>query len=275
MKRNLFLMVTLIMIFAASDTVLAAYHINFDMIQHRKFENGNEFNRASFSVRQYQGGPYVMSDVVKSFTLYDPNGHEVTPTKVVFDPTWKALYGNVVIGTGQWNFDSDFSSPETAYNINVDEPLIPGTYDLHVEENDGTSHDVSKDFNALASLPTISSNSFRGYEDASGNFILTWGLPVDLEFWNSGLETSFRVIIGVSQNGSYKGDLWVTQPTLIGLIIIPSSVMLKLLAEGDTLEAQIQLRTNDNNNRTYSKAIDLHLIERIRRKSVVVIPLSD
>ena len=142
MKRNLLLIVTLIMFFVASDTALAAYHIDFDMIQHRKFENGSESNRASFSVKEYAGGPYVMSDVVETFTLYDPDGKEISPTKVVFDPSWKALYGNFVTGTGQWNFDGDFSPPVPTYNINFDEPLIQGNYHLYLEEKDGTTHDI-------------------------------------------------------------------------------------------------------------------------------------
>ena len=276
MKKNLFSIVTLVMIFVAADTALAAYYVNFDVIQHRKYENGNEFNRAAFSVRESDGGPYVMSDVINinTITLYDPDGTEILPTKVIFDPSWRALYGNFSSTTGQWNFNAAFSSPEPAYYINFDEPLIQGTYHLYAEENDGTPHDVYKEFNALANLPTISSSTFRGYEDSAGDFILTWDLPVDLYFWTSGLSTSYRVIITVSMDGSYSGDLWVTQPTPLGLIIVPSTVMQTLKAEGNTLKAQIQIRTNDNNNRTYSNAVNLDAIKTFRRQKVVVIPLN-
>ena len=75
-------------------------------------------------------------------------------------------------------------------------------------------------------------------------------------------------------NGSFRGDLWVTQPTLLGIVIVPSSVMQTLKAEGNTLEARIQMRTNDNNNRTYSNAVNLDAIKRVRRQKVVVIPLN-
>ena len=265
---------TLVMIFVAADTALAAYYVDFIMIQHRKYEDGTEFNRAWLSVREYAGGPYVMSDVIKTITLYDPDENEISPTEVIFDPTWRALYGSFNSVAGQWNFNPAFSPPEPEYRINFDEPLIQGTYHLYVEENDGTTHDVYRDFNALANLPTISSSTFRGYEDSSGNFILTWDLPVDLDFWTSGLSTSYRVIITVSMDGSYSGDLWVTQPTPLGIIIVPSSVMQTLRAEGNTLKAQIQMRTNDNNNRTYSNAVNLDAIKSARRQKVVVIPLN-
>jgi hypothetical protein len=257
MKKSLFLIVAFIIALTVSNTVFAAYYVHMWHPQHRKYEDGREFNIISLAVRESQGGPYVMSNVIQSITLYDPNGEEVSLTEWHFDRTWKGLFGSFDVNTGQWSFSSDFAPVQPENVIFFDEPLIQGTYHLHVVDTDGTPYDVYSDSNALVDLPMISSRSFRGYEDASGNFIWTWDLPLDLDFWNAGLSTSFRVLIGVYNNGSYMGDLWVTQPTDLDTIIVPSSVMQKLRAEGDTLKARIQLRTDDASNRTYSNEVNI------------------
>jgi hypothetical protein len=252
----------------------AAYTVQFFHIQHRIFEDGREFNRAGFGV--FEDNNYITTDKVKSVELYHPDGSEVTLTGGGFGP-YKVLKGEYKAdkddpNEGQWNFASEFVT-ESYYSLNFDQPLQVGNYRLEVTLQGETSPNVLfKYFNGQESLPIISSDSFRGYADSSGNWIWTWDAPHDTAFWTSGLATSVRAFVTIIDKGQYVGELDIRQPTHLGIAIIPSNVVQKLEAEGDTFRVQLQLRTNDNNNRAYSNSIFTDELQKEKRK-VVVIPI--
>ena len=68
-----------------------------------------------------------------------------------------------------------------------------------------------------------------------------------------------RAIINIYRDGDYVGVVYATVPTHLGRLFVPKDVLEKVEEEGDQFELIIQLRTNDNNNRTYSKSQKLKL----------------
>ncbi|MGE0085902.1 MAG: hypothetical protein AB7S75_15955 [Desulfococcaceae bacterium] len=222
----------------------------FDQLQHRKYEDGTDINRISFSFKD-QSGNLIIDNIVKSVELSDPDGIVIQLSNIVFNPFYKALYGSYDAQNGKWNYGSSFSSAEPYYSLNFNESLKSGQYHLKVTDNSNIVYDADRTFNGeIVTLPVISSKSFYAYRDSSGNLIWTWSRPSDLD---TGLNTSVRAFVSIYNNDQYMGELYVTVPTHLGYLFVPNDVYQKVLAEGSIFKLGIQLRTNDNQNRSYSK----------------------
>ncbi len=279
MKKFFSLVVSLISVCMISSTTFANYYIDFWYIQHGTYENGNEYNRLAFAVRDQQGAipdstdPFVMNDVVTVINLFYPDASQVSfeppPSGTHFGGSYKTLNGRYEANRGdskegQWIFSDTFTN-ESWYRADFLGILRQGLYQVHVEFTEGTqvkTFDADVMVNGQKNLPIVSANSFRGYHDSSGNLILIWTPPHEVGFWlTSEMSTSARGILEAYVDGIYAADLYIRQPTHLGVLIVPSNVFQNVqqkLGPGNiTYKTLQQLRTNDNNNRTYSNAADI------------------
>jgi len=128
-----------------------------------------------------------------------------------------------------------------------------------VKLKDGPEFVLDKDFGGIKDLPIIPSDSIFFRRDSEGNIIWTWDVPEGI---SRDLETSVRAFIDMYDDNEWKGDLTVKVPTHLGRVFIPADVFQSIEGRADelgcdTLKVCIQLRTNDNYNRTYSNSITL------------------
>lgn len=107
-------------------------------------------------------------------------------------------------------------------------------------------------FPGIVDLPIISSDSFETHWDEFGNFIWEWEVPYHLD---PTLETSVRAAIEIyDQEDNWVGDFTTKLPPHVGYLIVPSDVLSRISElGGKKYKKQIQLRTNDGYNRSYSK----------------------
>lgn len=233
----------------ATGSPQAAYRISWMYVQQRKYENENSFNRLSFGVRDDFDRPITDNSEVVNIELYDPNNNLITLNDLRFwsEDTINGSYdGNKSqLFYGDFVFDSGFSADISAN-------LIPGTYRLEVTLSDATVLQRNYDFNQLVNLPFISSNSFGFFLDQSGNVFWEWDFPIELIYLSFNYETSARAIIEIYDNQQYVGSVWLRLPSHMRGMIIPYDLIQKMKSKGDNYKSMIQLRTNDNNNRTYS-----------------------
>ena len=101
----------------------------------------------------------------------------------------------------------------------------------------------------------ISSKSINAIIDDSGNLIANWEVP---KYIDSSLSTSARFQIYFYLNGEYTGKLiQVRVPTQMGFSFVPHSVLNFVRSEGEVLKLRAQIRSNDNNNRTWTNLIPI------------------
>jgi len=225
------------------------YYIEYWHLSHRVYQDGRELNRLAFTMRNQVTGEYPKEDIVASVELYDPNGNSVPLNTLIFD-TEKLMYGGYDGYSSQWWYDEEFGF-SSFHVADVESKLFPGTYRLFVKDTDGYEYESYYDFNELVDLPIISSHSFRTHRDKFNNFIWEWKVPYYLD---PTLETSVRAIILIyDKNNNFVGELYTRLPTHFGRLFVPRDILEKILAQGKQLKLQIQIRTNDQNNRTYSK----------------------
>lgn len=225
------------------------YSIEYWHLSHRVYQDGRELNRLAFTMRNHVTGEYPNEDIVASVELYDPNGISVSLNNLVFD-TEKLMYGGYDGSSSQWWYDEEFGF--SSFHIaDVEPKLFPGTYRLVVQDTDGYRYESYHGFNELVDLPMISSHSFRTHRDKFNNFIWEWKVPYGLD---PALETSVRAIILIyDKNDNFVGELYTRLPTHFGRLYVPRDIVEKILAQGQRIKLQIQIRTNDQNNRSYSK----------------------
>lgn len=227
--------------------------IDYMWLQHRKYEDGREYNRLCFQLKD-ETGNWISEDIIESVELTDPNGNLVSISDGMFEQ-WEILYGRYDCGIGQWIYDDKFV-PSSSYFYFIDEPLIEGNYHLTLFDRDGNIYEGDYMFNGLANLPVIPRRSFRIRFDRFGNFIWEWAVPYYID---PGLETSVKAFIYIYNHEDMTKFLHVSVPTHMGRIFVPSEIVEMIKAEGDRVELVIELRTNDNNNRTYSNPRKLPL----------------
>jgi len=215
-------------------------------VQHRKFESGIEYNRLYFKLTA-NGNP-VTEDIISYAELYDPSGNLVDLRDRGL-ATSRLFKGRYEPETGQWSYDENFTN-STGYYYHFYDPLMPGTYHLKVflPGQDPVERDYT--VNARVELPEIPSQSFKACMDESGNLTWHWDVPDSID---PRLSTSIRTFIRTRSDGTESNKiLYVTIPTLLGYAHVPNTVLDKFKEEGETLTFQIQIRTNDDNNRYYS-----------------------
>jgi len=226
--------------------------LSFDYIQHRKYENGSEFNVILFSLKD-QSGNFITDNIVKSIEVSDPDGITVESLNISH-PFEKALYGHYDAQNSKWIYDNTFSS-EGYYYVHFTQTLKSGKYHLKITDNSGIIYLADKIFSgSTVTLPIISSKSFYAYRDNLGNMIWTWNVP-NISTSDSSLNTSVRAIIEIYNNDNYIGYLNFQVPTHLGYLFVPNNVYQKILAEGNVFKLLIQFRTNDNQNRSYSNSL--------------------
>ena len=164
------------------------------------------------------------------------------------------------------------------FMINFSNGIEIGNYTLKVVDVDdaimtfASGISSTQYFNGIVDLPKITSKSFRGYEDASGNLLWYWDLPMDTNFWASSPEVSFRCWVTIMNGDSYVGGIWVRVPVTMGMLFVPSGVMDMAKLKGDNLRLGLHLRTNDDNNRYYANEIPLTSLKK-KRTNVIFLPL--
>ena len=240
------------------------YHIGYFFVQHRKYESGREINRVLFEIYD-ENGNYVLAPVDIAFVelvLPDASTVMVDPSQVTF---FKELFmGPVYNGdTGQWNYEDAFYYT-SGYYFDLDPAFVMnGDYGLEVTDTDGNVYLPYPDnqffhFYGIEDLPIIPKSSIKYKIDAYGNLISTWDVPYYID---PNLSTSARAIIEFSKDGHYVGELHVKVPSHLGTLFVPAYIVDLMQQQGDEFEMRLQLRTNDNNNRTYSAARKLNRLK--------------
>jgi hypothetical protein len=261
----------------SGGTILAGdYSVTWWRIQKRNYEDGRTFNRLQFGLKDSNGND-VTNNVVKTVTLLGPSGPIPLPEGPPDFFYNEVLNGSYNADSAQWNYDSNFDF-KNQFMINFSNGIEIGNYTLKVVDVDdaimtfASGISSTQYFNGIVDLPKITSKSFRGYEDASGNLLWYWDLPMDTYFWASSPDVSCACWVTIMNGDTYVGDIWVRLPVTMGMMFVPSSVMNKAKLKGDNLKLGILLRTNDDNNRYYANEIPLTSLKK-KRTNIVVVPL--
>jgi hypothetical protein len=277
--------VTFAIILWCKGTVLAGdYTITYWQLMKRSYEDGRVFNRLGFAVVDGSDN-FVIYNVIKTVTSVGPSGPISLPEKPPeqgggTDANFSddsILYGSYDGDTEEWSYDSDFHY-ENYFGINFSGDLEIGNDTLSVIDVDDVTMPFAagdgdvKYFNGIVNLPKISAKSFRGYEDTSGNLLCQWSLPMDTYFYASSPNCSFRCFILIYNGNSFVGEIFVKVPVAVSMMFVPNSVMDKAKLMGDNFLLGVHLRTNDNNNRIYTKNIPLTTLKK-KSTNVVVVPL--
>jgi hypothetical protein len=219
-------------------------------IQHRKYQNGREFNKLYFTMADNAGGK-VGSNIAESVILYDPNGQVVNLIDLGFN-TSELLMGNYNADTGKFGYDQNLYI-DPAYNYSFDEPLIQGVYHLVVTVTGHPPFEYFHSFTEQVELPIVSAESFDAHINATGDLIWIWK---PLQGIDPSLSTSIRAFVQSNIDGINTNKMiWAKLPTHLGYLYVPQNVLSIVRTEGDELQLGIELRTTDNNNRTYSNFI--------------------
>ncbi|MDM8536945.1 LamG domain-containing protein [Desulfobacterales bacterium HSG17] len=219
-------------------------------IQHRELEDGSNFNMSSFAMKD-RNNNYILEDVLSSIELYDPEDTKVQLTVNEFGGTYKNISGGYDANNGWWYF-GDLLNEESYYYVKFDETLKSGKYRLVVTDKSGTQYEGYKDFGSVKNVPIISSESFCAYKDNEDNLIWQWENPADMF---SNVSTSIRTWIDVYNNEIPIGDIFIKVPTHMGWAFVPKNLLQKF-ENGNVIKIGLHVRTNDNNNRSYSKTIN-------------------
>ena len=243
------------------------WDVNFNFqwwyVQHRKKGDGSDYNRICFGLF-YNDSINITDDVVDTVELFDPAGDSISLGEIKFLTEGEnSLYGGYNGNTSQWYYGDWGENIDHYYSINFGSLLQTGTYHMRVTLNDVQEINLYKDFEGLKDLPVISSDSFYMRKDSEDNTIWTWDVPDGIsQDW----QTSARAFVFMYDENEYIGDLTVKVPAHMGYVFIPADVLLKLeervnTLDCDTVKLCVQLRTNDNCNRTYSNEITLEEAE--------------
>ena len=235
------------------------YNIGWWQLQHRKCEDGRNFNVSHFGITDLDGN-CVLDDIIEKVELFDPDGNSVQLSDAtgLLGDKYISLYGRYNSDMGQWQYDNTFSDNESYYHVEFDESLITGTYHLRLTDISENIYDSYRYYDAsVLNLPVIPSNSAYAYKDESGNVRCSWMVPENIA---SDLSTSVRADVIAMTDGVNlgKGDIYITIPTHMGQLFIPNSIFQMLESVGNSFKIILHLRTNDNFNRAYSNPIVLN-----------------
>jgi hypothetical protein len=233
-----------------ASQAMAAYRIGYFHVQSRIYEDGTKFNRFYMDFRD-ENNQLLAEDLLdsSSVVLTDPNGQRLPVQDLVFYID-RELDGKYDDAKGIWQYNPDFV-PMPGYCAVVPGVLVPGVYHLAVLYN-GESLEQTYTVNRIVDLP-ITPAAKINCKAQYGNLICQWPVPMDLSRTDPTLETSARVCIDVIKASKIVAYVYVTVPMHMGRLYLPASVVNTIRNEnGDSYQIQIQLRTNDNNNRSYS-----------------------
>lgn len=224
----------------------------YSFISHRVYDNAGQFNRLSLYLLDETGNVAEQEYELESVKLYDPHGTELIVRDIEFSIS-SYLQGRYDGESGQWSYDQDFLT-DSGYWGNFEGSLVVGTYRLEVIV-EGQRFERNLDYNGVYELPIIPSYSLQKQYDENGNLHIRWQPPM---YEDLGLSTSIRAYIDIYNNDAYANAfLYVTVPTHLGYLYVPSNVINKLQAWGNMFDVYVQIRTNDNANRAYSDKVRL------------------
>jgi hypothetical protein len=257
-KRKLTVLLSLLFVLCFVGQAMAAYTLDWCGLNHRRYEDGQDFNRIGFQIKN-ANGQYVTKDQFKSITVTDPNGNVVTYTKADLDlkfSTYTMLDGGYDGNNGVFMYGTPYRTSEY-YGV-LPGTLIPGTYHLSIKY---ATEVLEKDcpFYGSVRLPIISANSIKSSVDKSGNLTATWAVPMNLCKTQPTLQTNIKVRIDVYQDTTFISELNVRIPTHMGRLFVPKALVNWLKSNGNKYFIGLYLRTNDNCNRTNSNTKSISL----------------
>ena len=221
-------------------------------VQHRVYEDGREFNILVVDIYD-ENWNIIIEDIVNNVELIGPDGQPVNMSNVEFS-LCRIAFPKYDANTGQWEYKYDQNgeifSDWADYIATINEPLKQGLYRLKVIDTSFDQYEAEYYFNGRKDLPIIRSRSLKYKFDKEDNLIWEWNVPYYL---NPEWKTSVRAQINIYRGDEFVGVLYPKVPTHLGRLFVPSDIFQKIKEEGDLFKLQIQLRTNDNNNRSYSK----------------------
>ncbi|QTA79359.1 Carboxypeptidase-like domain-containing protein [Desulfonema limicola] len=232
---------------------LPEMQIEFWYVQHRKYEDGREFSKAAFAMKNVINNNYILDNILVSMELYDPEGNKIQPSFSGFGGSYKTASGRYDSNNGRWYFDNSHSDT-SYYSINFDTSMKTGNYRLVVTDSSGNQYEAYYYFNSVQNIPVLSSKTVCAFKDGDGNLVWKWEIPSE-KF--SDVNTTVRTWVSAYANESFIGDIFITVPTHLGWAFAPAN-LLQALEQfgGETLKIGIHVRSNDNNNRNYTTEIN-------------------
>ena len=224
----------------------ATYHLESFTVQNRVFENGNHLNRMGFECKDANGS-YPSTDILGSIVLTDPHGKIVDVT-AAFGGQYLNADGNYDANNSQWVYNNPY--PYSYYWSNFTDQLIPGKYHLKFTDKDGEISEKDFVINKIVDLPIIPTSSYNFHFDQNGGLIWQWKVP---DYIDPSLQTSARAWISCyDEKDKLIVEVFVRVPTQMGFLFVPKVVVDQLVLIGKKFAFGTQIRTNDNNNRSYS-----------------------
>jgi hypothetical protein len=247
--KRLIGLLSVVFTFGLFSQAMAAYQ-PYCYVQNRVYEDGRKFNRFWLEFRD-ENNVSVPGDLLQagSLVLTDPNGQEVAVQDLVFTSD-RELDGAYDGKKGIWTYDPYFFNVY-GYSGVMPGTLLPGDYRISVIFA-GVAYEMTYKVNRVLNLIVTPASSIT-CSVKEGNLICEWPVPMLSSYTHPTLETSTRALLNVVKAGKIIGYAYVTIPMHMGRLFVPASVVNTFLKENaDSYEIQIQLRTNDNNNRSYS-----------------------
>jgi len=253
-----FVVLALTLIQAETST---AYQLGWTAIQHRVYESGDPINRLAFEILDDQGDYIDSASVVTGAILRppmpngdpDPSGNPANLTTINFSSPYD-FYGarfNTTNSTWEYNTPQELSE----FSANILDPMVIGTYTLEVTTDTGPPLIGQIDFDFLLDLPIIFSRTFQIQTDSSGNLFWTWDIPEQLLTLAKTYDLQYRAGVGAMANGQNVALYWPNVPVEMGFSFTPSSIFQELVNMSDEIHFWFQVRTGNNNARSYSNTI--------------------
>jgi len=248
--RRILLVICLLVVFLGP---VFANQVEFWAVQHRTTEKDTNINVAIWAMKN-DGGDYILDDILSSIELFDPNGIKIQPTRTLFGSNITA-HGGYDANNGRWYFDSAFW-PQSYYKIEFGGTLKTGQYRLSFVDNVSIQYDEYFYFTSLRDLPIIPSDTICILQNSEG-LVWKWKTPDSLKF-QSDISTSVRAWIDIyNKSNEWVGDIWLKVPTHMGWAFAPNSLLQQIPGQNNIFQIGLQVRTNDNNNRAYSKVVNI------------------
>jgi hypothetical protein len=223
----------------------------------------------------YDSGLYPDNNVVTAVNLIDPNGDDVDIGPLSFPGSYDIIIGAYGCDNSEINYTMDMAISD--YNAVINDQLIQGTYTLQVTTDDAITYEKNYAFNQAVDLPYISSSTFEIRFDSSGNVFWTWDIPDALytNIMSQNISVSSRAFIMVYDDQEMTAYFHVKVPSHMGHLFISSDKVQELMAKGNRFMYGVDVRSNDNNNRTYGSGLEVNnlLTTVSKKKKVVVIPM--
>lgn len=233
----------------------SAYTIDTFRVQFRNHEGKGTFNRISFDIKD-DNGNYITTDKLQSLELLDPNGAVVVTSAMTLDGPYREMDGYYNGNNGKWTFGDMYWY--SGYYGEFAADLIVGTYTVNLQY-DGVLLSKTWDFQGKVFLPYVKSSTIKPRLDGSGNLLVTWSVDSRILSAARLYDKSARVSFDVYNGEKYKLNLYVTSPFHMGAIFVPKSIVSTMTKLGDVYKVLIQLRTNNNCNRSYSARVAVPL----------------